>query len=1220
MNKKRVQRVISFMLALVFVMSGMVVSVFAEDAVLSAGANTVVNSSVTDATIDDVKEILNSMSYAEYFEKNSERVEVVDENGHKIYEREWSVDVAKAEIVIDAITALYKEGTDAEWSVGTFGGVEALYTPADGTVSWKVNIPETARYSVIIEYFPVHTDAEGNVVSKATAIERIFRINSAIPFLEARYLTLAKNYANEYVNAEYKLGASENAADYLSKAKELGLTATSETREDATYIIYAIPEVWTSAAQTYLCEELKVRFFSSDIDRNEIRPATVQSPEWTAYEIHDANGYYAESFEFVFEKSDETVISLTGVNEPMAIKSIRLVPHATNPSYSDVYAAYASAAVGTDRVKIEAEYINGTTSHTIYPIEDTRSSVTSPNTAEYTMLNSIGGVGGDKWQTSGQKLTYKFAVNNSGRYNIVARFSQSTLDGMYTSRTLEIYTNYTKAEYLAKFGNLDGYYNGVPFEEATKLRFDYSSKWQSKILSDGNSDFEFYFRDGVDYTIALSVTLGSMGDLVSQVEEALSSINSDYLSILKLTGAEPDDYRDYGFIRVMPEVIEDLVDCSELLYDIAEQLRNMAGVKGSMVATLEKVAWLLDRMGRDPEAEIAKNLTQLKSYIGSLGTWVSDAKTQPLQLDYLVVQGVGNALPRAEGNFFQNLAHEMSSFFQSFFRNYDRMGALEEYDEDDSAVVEAWLAYGRDQTQVIRNLVNNEFTPQYGHAVNLKLVAGGTLLPSILSKSGPDVYIGLGQGDVINYAIRGALLPIEDCNGFYDLALNPETSEFNEAAMIVLGMEDAAGTMHYYGLPETQSFNMMFIREDILAELGLDIPKTWDDVLAAIPVLQANNMQIGMHTDYKIFLYQMGGELFADGGMRINLDADVALDAFDTMCNMFTMYSFPYTYDFANRFRTGEMPIGFAPYTGTYNQLKVFATEIEGLWGMYPMPGIEDEYGNINNASVSGVSAIVMITGCDNIEGAWDFMRWHSGASCQEQYSNEMVSILGPSAKHPTANLAALESLPWTSEELKEIKLQFNNLASIPNYPGSYIIDRYTKFAFLAAYNNGADPVDELNKYITTINKEITRKREEFDLETLDYPGQTLAVKRATQALTLLSDGAVVIEKGVYVTNKSGEEVIEIQKFTYKISSSVVNANKSAFDTLVLELDKIVNDASIKDDYRREILVNAVETLTAILEKSSLGADDKAGVEKALELLNEAIDALDSYQVKRKVS
>ena len=54
----------------------------------------------------------------------------------------------------------------------------------------------------------------------------------------------------------------------------------------------------------------------------------------------------------------------------------------------------------------------------------------------------------------------------------------------------------------------------------------------------------------------------------------------------------------------------------------------------------------------------------------------------------------------------------------------------------------------------------NSFTDSTGVAVNLKLVTGGTLLPSILSRKGPDVYIGLGAADVINYAIREAVLGI----------------------------------------------------------------------------------------------------------------------------------------------------------------------------------------------------------------------------------------------------------------------------------------------------------------------------------------------------------------------------------------------------------------------------------------------------------------------------
>ena len=370
------------------------------------------------------------------------------------------------------------------------------------------------------------------------------------------------------------------------------------------------------------------------------------------------------------------------------------------------------------------------------------------------------------------------------------------------------------------------------------------------------------------------------------------------------------------------------------------------------------------------------------------------------------------------------------------------------------------------------------------------------------------MYLGLGQGDVINYAIRSALLNIEGYDDFEEFTSN----NFNEAAMIVLGIEDADEQMHYYGLPETQGFPMMFVRIDILADLGLEVPKTWDDLMACIPTLQANNMQIGLPTDYKIFLYQQNGDLFADDGMRINLDSKVGLASFEKMCNLFTMYSFPYQYDAANRFRTGEMPILLGDYTGLYNQLKVFATEINGKWEFMPLPGEingYDENGNaiINNVSISGVSATVMVKGCDKTDSSWEFMKWYTGESCQVGFSNEMVAIMGPSAKQAVSNKNALASLPWTTSELKQIQAQFNNLGSVPNYPGAYIIDRYTNFAFLSAYNDNANPSDSLLAYINTINKEIERKRNEFNLETLSdgvHEYKDLLTKRLQQIVDLV--------------------------------------------------------------------------------------------------------------------
>ena len=192
---------------------------------------------------------------------------------------------------------------------------------------------------------------------------------------------------------------------------------------------------------------------------------------------------------------------------------------------------------------------------------------------------------------------------------------------------------------------------------------------------------------------------------------------------------------------------------------------------------------------------------------------------------------------------------------------------------------------------------------------------------------------------------------------------------FTEAAMIPITLYGKT-----YGLPSTQTWNMMFYRTDILADLGLDVPKTWDELLSMVPVLQFNNMEIGLTADYQTFMYQMNEDLWADDGMRINLDSNKSLEAFEIMCDMFTQYSLPYTYDFANRFKTGEMPIAIRPYS-EYNNVVIFGTEIAGLWEFGPVPGTVDENGNINSVTMSSTGALVMMSGTKDPASSWEFIR-----------------------------------------------------------------------------------------------------------------------------------------------------------------------------------------------------------------------------------------------------
>lgn len=1274
MGKTKFTRIICLTLAFLFLVSGAAV-------VVSADTTT---GNVTEKSIEDYIDGLKTISYDEYLARNKQ---FFDAAGVCIGDRE--------KIVFDATTAwdFYSNGMDAfgngkgthvapnasgTWTltatdgtsydaagaeqagfnknnlayVSEYEGVNALYTPNVGSVTWTLNLGEKgitapALYSIGIKYYPV--------AGKSASIEREFYINYEAPFTEARSVTFAKNWSS-FLKTGDQIGAlaaiytpskkilkdASKTAAKLAEVKAAGESAglSCTVSEDGKSLIVEQPKVLTKAVNDFM-DEYDIRFFETDDDRNELRPTMTQDPKWMTFSMRDSGGYYSEDFGFVLTPSADGTVTFTlkGVNECMAISEIFLTPYSLTPSYDEYMEDIrrelgTEPAEGTDKVKIEAEYTAHTSTNVVYPIEDRASALTSPADTTRVMLNTIGT---EKWETAGQWVEYKFSVNASGMYEVFSRFKQSYLDGMFVSRSLRVFTNYaTEADYRAAHnGSSAGYYNGIPFTQAENLRYDYSSGWQVTALSDdGETTYPLYLEKDVEYTFRIEVTLGTMSDIVLDIEAILNALNADYLEIIKLTGTSPDDYRDYSFSTLLPGTLIDMIRQSQALTALSKELKQ--NTASTYTGICDKLANLLDDMGHD-EDSIAKNLSNFKSYVGSLGTFLSDAKTQPLQLDFLTVQGASAKAPKAKPNFIQSTIHELSSFIQSFFRDYNNMGA-KAADNATSESAEVWLAYGRDQAQVIRNLCTNDFTTGTGIAVDLKLVSGGTLLPSILAGMGPDAYLGLGQADVINYAIRGALMNIEDMAGYDDLVGN-----FNEAAMMVLQMDDADGVMHCYGLPETQGFPMMFVRIDILAKYGIEIPKTWEDLYIAQSKLESNNMEIGVPNNYKIHLYQKGGELFADDGMRINLDSIVGLDAFETMCNMFTQYSFPYSYDAANRFRTGEMPIIIADYTSLYNQLKVFATEIEGSWSFVPLPGYTQANGTINNSSVSTVTAAVIIKTDDVIRAnydsdeeyqaalkkvygnTWEFVKWYTDAPCQIEYANEMVAIIGDSAKHSTANFAALEEMPWTEAERTEVEKQFQNLASIPNYPGYYILDRYTNFAFLDAYNNDADPSTELLSYINTINKEITRKREEFKLETLEI-GQTLAKKRTDQANTAL---ALLMEKynadgkykDAYDVAKYGltnQKISQLREAALAFAQNLNDADGTASACFNTRLNGTAKDAE-----------KAVETLKAqswfvFVNKQTAEAknggykidslDEKQLNFFVAECLLNAADALESYQ------
>ncbi len=795
-----------------------------------------------------------------------------------------------------------------------------------------------------------------------------------------------------------------------------------------------------------------------DVNGNQIRPNQEEVPDWRSSWVYDSGRYSNEPLKFFFTEGEHD-ITLQAVREPMYIKSIEVKAYKVPKTYSQVSESYAGlekidTANNGGVLKIQAENMFEKSDYTLYQSTDRTSAITEPQDSSSVKLNMISG---DKFKVAGQWVTWKVNVPKTGLYRIALRSKQNGLSGMYVNRTLLI----------------DG---EVPFKEAEYLEFKYSTDWKTACLGDKqNGDFWFYLTEG-EHEIGLEVTLGNMAEIIARAELSLANLNAIYRKILLITGATADIYRDYNFQTKLPSAITDMQLQAIALREIIDNIETLVGMKGERTNDIEKLIRQLEKMSVDPDGPngIAKNFASFKDNIATLATWISTVSAQPLSLDYIMLVGENDKLPRSEANFFEGAAYEINNFIASFFVDYTSLGlSAEVAEKKDAPTIEVWLSSGRDQSNVLRQLINNSFTPKYGINVELKLVAGGTLLPSVLSNQGPDVSIEIAHGTPIQYAIRNAVVDLtkfpdyeEVSKRFYPSAL--ASYEFNGAV---------------YALPESQTFPMLFYRKDILDELGIEVPQTWDDYYEAISIIERNNMQVGFPNGMggmQIFLYQNGGTIYTPDLKKCTFDDVKTLDAFQRMLDLFVSYKLPRDYDFSNRFRQGIMPLAIQDYTA-YNGISAFAPEIKGLWGIAPIPGTPQEDGTINRACACSGTSAIMLSASKHQNEAWEFMKWWTSAEIQSSYAQEMKAILGQSAMHATANIEALASLPWTEEEYSAIFEQWKHVQGTPEIPGNYYVGRTIDFAATKGYSTGM--AEELLDWAIETNEEIERKRKEFNLD-----------------------------------------------------------------------------------------------------------------------------------------
>ena len=787
------------------------------------------------------------------------------------------------------------------------------------------------------------------------------------------------------------------------------------------------------------------RRFSTDRQGNERLPGQETVPAWTEVFLRESSGMVADPLR-IYLTAGEHTLSLVSVRESLIVGGLTLCQSPEPLSYAAYLEAHRDAPATGDTVDILQGEDYACKSHPeIVPITDRTSAATQPSSPSLVYLNTVGGT---NWSVNGMWIEWDVTVPKDGLYRIALKVRQNFLSGMTANRRLL----------------LDG---ELPFAEAGSLTFRYASGWKSTVRGDENGEFAFYLTAGTTHTLRLECALGESAPLLQHAQTAATSLNDAYRRLVMYMGSSPDANRDYKVDQVLPEVVAVLEENRDSLQTLSEELIAFSGGRGDANVAIDNLVDVLRRMLRDTR-DIPSLLSTFRDNIAALSTWIQTQSRQSLEIDYLAVLGGEAAAPKAAASFFQGLVFGVQSFLASFSQDYSLM-----LGDETEETIEVWVSTGRDQTQVLKNLIANEFTPGTGIGVNLKLVSGQLLLATVAG-DGPDVALNQTSADVMNFALRSAVESLEGYEGFGAAA-----AEFAASSLTPLTWDGRT-----YGLPETQNFPLLFYRSDILTELGLELPRTWTALYQTIGELQKNNLQFGFPTGlpgYGLMLYQNGGQLYADDGAASELSGRTAVEAFKEWTRLYTNYGLPVEYDAANRFRSGEMPLLVADYI-LYNTLSVFAPEIKGQWGFTVVPGVESEDGAVDRSVVSTVTGSVLIRQSEHKQAAWTFMKWWASASTQAQYGNNLEAVLGASARYAAANTAALSQLPWTAAELRVLTAQREAVRGVPEVPGSYYTTRHLDNAFRRVVNYGEDERETIADYARIIDEEIRYKRRELKL------------------------------------------------------------------------------------------------------------------------------------------
>jgi len=790
---------------------------------------------------------------------------------------------------------------------------------------------------------------------------------------------------------------------------------------------------------------------------DEVRPKQEEVKAWNKVALTDHQGMHLAPFMFYFEKGVHN-IRLVYLEEKVAIGNIIVQSPGEISSYKEVQDYYLLKGYknASQTIRFEAEENAVAKSDPTIRRESDGDPLAYPPSSVNRKLNMIGGW---RWRRGNMSITWKFSVPENGLYKIGVRVGQWYQDGMPVFRQIAI----------------DGV---VPFKEMLDYKFEYGNSWETEVLCNSDGDPYLFFLEKGEHELTMTVKMGPLKEIIESINQDMLLLSNVTRQIIMLTGSEPDLNFDYELDKRIPNLIDNLKILSLNMKEKERMLNDISNKRSSMANNFLMISDQLDKMVKNPDT-IPRKLNDLNNALNSLGTWSLNLQDHALAIDYFLIGSPDEKWENKQSNIFQKVIATWRNFLASFTKDYDYVGSIYENQIQTNKVIDIWVARGKEWAEVIKEMADENFTEKTGIGIKVNILPGGqldagsvnALLLSICSGNAPDAALNVSANSPVEFAIRDAVIDMTQFKDFDSVK-----NRFLPKVMIPFQYKNGV-----YALPENMIFKALFYRKDIIEELNIKIPDTWEDVYQhVLPVLYQNGLQFYCPNDYTTFLFQRGGEFYKDDGRKSALDSPEAYQAFRELTELYTNYKMPVTANFFNRMRQGEMPMGIGDYN-LYIQLSVAAPELSGRWEIAPLPGHMTQEGEINR-STGGIvtNAAIILSQSEMKQEAWEFLKWWTSEEVQVNFGREMEALMGVQARWNTANKDAFTKLPWNKQHLNVIEEQWKWAAEIPVVLGGYFTSRHINNAWNRVVLGEMNIRDSLELAVKEINRELRNKQVEY--------------------------------------------------------------------------------------------------------------------------------------------